>query len=38
MWFECVNKIDFLKKLYKEIPDLKGIRIEKISIENGGVH
>ena len=36
MWFECVNKIDFLKKLYKEIPDLKGIRIEKISIENGG--
>lgn len=36
MWYECVDKMDFLKKLYKKIPDLKDVRIDKISIENEG--
>ena len=36
MWYECIDKIEFLKNLYKEIPDLKNVRIDKISLEKEG--
>lgn len=32
MWYEYVDRLDFLKKLYTEIPPLDGIRLVKLSV------
>lgn len=32
MWYEYVDRLDLLKKLYTEIPPLDGIRLVKLSV------
>lgn len=36
MWYEKIDRIEFLQRLYNEMPELENVRIERISLEREG--
>lgn len=36
MWYEKIDRIEFLQKLYNEIPELENVRIERVTLEREG--